>query len=54
MPTKRKYKLWLVGSGLALLVLAAVGVTTARILSRRFEPYVREQAIEYLKNRFAS
>ncbi len=54
MPTKRKYKLWLVGSGLALLMLAAAGVIAARILSLRFEPYVREQAVEYLKNRFAS
>lgn len=54
MPTKRKYKLWLMAAGLAVLMLAAAGVIAARILSRRFEPYVREQAIEYLKKRFAS
>ncbi len=54
MPTKRKYKLWLMSFGLAVLMLAAAGVIAARILSRRFEPYVREQAIEYLKKRFAS
>jgi hypothetical protein len=35
-------------------MLAAAAVIAARILSRHFEPYVREQAIEYLKKRFAS
>jgi hypothetical protein len=54
MRTKRKYKLWLIAAGLAVLVLAAAGVIAARILSRRFEPYVRAQAIEYLKKRFGS
>jgi hypothetical protein len=54
MRTKRKYKLWLMVAGLAVLMLAAAGFIAARILSRRFEPYVREQAIEYLKKRFAS
>ncbi len=29
-------------------------MVAARILSRRFEPYVREQTVEYLKKRFAS
>ena len=42
------------GAGLAVLMLATAGVIAARILSRRFEPYVREQAIEYLEKRFAS
>jgi hypothetical protein len=54
MRTKRKYKLWLMAAGLCVLVLAAVGVIAARVLSHRFEPYVREQAIEYLRKRFAS
>jgi hypothetical protein len=54
MPTKRKYKLWLLATGIAVMMLAAAGVIAARILSRRFEPYVREQAIEYLRKRFAS
>lgn len=54
MRTKRKYKVWLLTAGLAVLMLAAAGVIAARILSRRFEPYVREQAVEYLKKRFAS
>ncbi len=51
--TKRRYKVWLIAAGLAVLLLAAAGVIGA-ILSRRFEPYVREQAVEYLKKRFAS
>ncbi|MGH9719199.1 MAG: hypothetical protein ACRD8O_03235 [Bryobacteraceae bacterium] len=41
-------------AGFAVLLLAAAGVIAARILSRRFEPFVREQAIEYLQKRFAS
>ena len=54
MHTKRKYKLWVIAAGLVLLILGAAGLITARILSRRFEPYIREQAVEYLKKRFAS
>jgi AsmA-like protein len=54
MHTKRKYRLWVIAAGLAVLILGAAGVIAARILSRRFEPYVREQAIEYLEKRFAS
>jgi hypothetical protein len=37
-----------------VLVLAAAGLVAARVLSRRFEPFIRAQAIEYLQNRFAS
>src|SRR5262245_18068458 len=54
MRTKRKYKLWLMAAGLAVMMLTVAGVIAARILSRRFEPYVRQQCIEYLKKRFAS
>jgi hypothetical protein len=54
MPTKRKYKILLAAAGVLILVLGAAGVMAARFLSRRFEPYVREQAISYLKTRFAS
>ena len=47
-------KKWLIGiAGVTLLgivVLAAAGF----ILSRQFEPYVRGQAIEYLRDRFDS
>jgi hypothetical protein len=52
--TKRKYKVWLAGAGVAVVLIAAAGVIAARILARRFEPYVREQVIAYLKNRFES
>lgn len=41
-------------AGAAVLVLVAAGVIAANILSRRFEPYVRQQAIEYLQKRFGS
>ncbi|HWR54814.1 MAG TPA: hypothetical protein VN428_27140, partial [Bryobacteraceae bacterium] len=54
MRTGRKYKLWVITAGVVVLMLAAAGVIAARVLSRRFEPYVRQQAIEYLKKRFAS
>jgi AsmA-like C-terminal region len=43
---------WAAGAG-AVLVLTAVGVTVAgSILSRRFEPYIRDQAEQYLRTRF--
>src|SRR5215831_3486582 len=35
-------------------MLGAASVIAARIFSRRFEPYLREQAVEYLRRRFAS
>lgn len=54
MRTKRKYKIWIIAAGVVALLMAAAGVLAARILSRRFEPYVREQAIDYLRTRFAS
>jgi AsmA-like C-terminal region len=44
----------LIGAAAAVLLIVAAGLIAARILSQRFEPYVREQAVEYLKNRFAS
>src|SRR5690349_14858488 len=54
MSTKRRYKAWLIGSAVVLLGLMGGGLIAARILSRRFEPYVREQALDYLRNRFAA
>jgi hypothetical protein len=54
MRTGRKYKLWVITAGVVVLILAAAAVIAVRVLSRRFEPYVREQSIEYLKKRFAS
>ncbi|MCC7347314.1 MAG: hypothetical protein IT538_07930, partial [Variibacter sp.] len=45
---------WLIGGGVLLLAAAATGYVAVARLSRRFEPYIREQAVEYLKKRFAS
>src|SRR6476660_7495057 len=45
---------WLIATGVCLLVVVAVLVVTARMLAARFQPYIREQAIEYLENRFDS
>ena len=51
LSTKKK---WLVGvAGIAMLGTVAL-VVAASILARRFEPYVHEQAIEYLEKRFDS
>jgi hypothetical protein len=51
--TTRK-KRWLIGTGTAA-ALAVIGVFVAgSVLSRRFEPYVRQQAIQYLSERFDS
>ena len=49
-----KGKKWLIGAGLFALV-AIVGLfIAASILAKRFEPYIRQQAIQYLKTRFDS
>jgi hypothetical protein len=51
--SKRKKK-WLLGIGVVLL-LAAIGIfIAASILSKRFEPMIRQQAISYLSDRFNS
>jgi hypothetical protein len=43
---------WLIGGGIAVaVVLAAVG-TAGWMAARRFEPYIRAQAIQYLESRF--
>jgi len=54
MRTKRRYKVWIIAAGVIVLGLTAGGLIAARILSRRFEPYVRQQALDYLRNRFAA
>ena len=47
-------KKWLAGIGIAAAVLL-IGLTAAGIiLKRRFEPYIRRQAIFYLRERFQS
>src|SRR5664279_1870998 len=51
--TVRK-KRWLIGIGTFLLVLIIAGYIAGRILIKRFEPMVREQAIQYLSKRFNS
>jgi hypothetical protein len=51
--TDRKKK-WLIGSGLfALIGFGALYIVTS-ILVNRSEPYIREQAIRYLHDRFDS
>jgi hypothetical protein len=51
--TVRK-KRWLIGLGAAAVLAIAGLVIAARILSRRFEPYIHAQAIQYLSKRFDS
>ena len=47
-------KKWLIGIAAAATLGMFALVVAASILARRFEPYVREQAIEYLHKRFDS
>jgi len=49
-----KKKRWLLGLGLAGLAGFVTIFLAGRHMSRRFEPYIKEQAIEYLKKRFDS
>src|SRR5215831_1757470 len=46
-------KVWLAGAGLALGMAGAIFIAD-NILSRRVEPYIRQQAVEYLRQRFDS
>ena len=49
--TKRKRR-WIIGIS-AAVVLTFIGLAIgASILSKRFEPFIREQALAYLRNRF--
>jgi hypothetical protein len=52
--TRHKHKILLAVFCGLILLLAAAGYVGTRILSERFEPYIRDQAIAYLENRFAS
>ncbi len=45
---------WLLALGLCVSLAALAGFISVRIVSQRFEPYIKQQAIEYLKNRFDS
>lgn len=51
---KPKAKKWLIGAGLLFAVGMVAAFLTASYLSRKFEPYLRDQAIAYLQKRFNS
>ena len=51
--TPRRKK-WLIASALVFVVAAGGLFLAAFILARRAEPYIREQAIQYLRERFDS
>jgi hypothetical protein len=45
---------WLLGLGLIAVLGTAILLITAHLLSQRLEPYIRDQAIQYLRNHFDS
>src|SRR5215475_2126712 len=45
-------KKWLIGGGILLAILLAALGTAGWIAAHRFEPYIRAQALEYLRSRF--
>src|SRR4051812_37984766 len=47
-------KTWLIAIGVCVLGGVALLLITAHLLVRRYQPYIREQAIEYLQHRFDS
>jgi hypothetical protein len=49
--TKRKRR-WLIGIGVGVVASIAGLAIAASILSRRFEPFIRDQALQYLRQRF--
>ena len=51
---KPRTRQWLIGGWFVLCSGCRCGVCDVTHLSRRFEPYLREQAIEYLQKRFDS
>jgi hypothetical protein len=51
--TPRRKK-WLIASTLVFAVAAGGLIVAASILAKRIEPYIREQAIQYLRERFDS
>jgi hypothetical protein len=52
--TKSKKAKWLLASAVLTIAAGAGVFVAAAVFSRRFEPYIREQAIEYLEKRFES
>src|SRR6188474_764198 len=51
--TRRKKK-WLIGLGVAGGITLIAMFFVGRAMAKRFEPYIREQAINYLQERFDS
>lgn len=51
MSSRKRWLLWI--SVLMLLILLGVAIA-ARVISRRIEPFIREQTVEYLSQRFDS
>lgn len=51
--TRRRRKFWLWAGGIVLLALAGL-VVSGVVLSRRLEPFVRQQTVRYLEQRFES
>jgi len=45
---------WIAGIGISALTVFVVLVIAGSTLARRFDPYIRQQAMEYLKKRFDS
>src|ERR1039457_4493295 len=43
---------WVAGSGAAAIAVLIGLIVAGSILSRRIEPYIRQQAEQYLRNRF--
>ncbi len=49
-----KRKKWLLWTSVPLLLILMGVAVAARVLSRRIEPFIREQTVEYLRQRFDS
>src|SRR5687767_5423047 len=47
-------KRWLLGTGLAVLFGAIALFVLASVFSKRFEPFIRDQAVAYMRERFDS
>jgi hypothetical protein len=50
----KKKRRWLIAAGLIAIALVVSIVVITSILAKRYEPYIREQAIRYLRDRFDS
>ena len=53
-PWSRNKKYWIWGAAAALAALTIALFVTASVLAKRWEPYIRVQAEQYLSQRFAS